>query len=261
MNKNEHVLKKIKKIIRESIEDFNIYDIEQSFLQKLNEGLIKTEPIEYAVDNLRMFLIGNDGIKFDIGSNLEKNRINLRLYNFFTNQNISGIISRINMLGYFPSYYQIGIGGSNKIIEKNYNILDLKADLEQIDNYYRYIYFIIESKFDKKPDMKPDRAYHVTRFLALNKILKNGLSPRANKSSHLERVYFTESAVQAALYAAQLRQRYQIQPNDYYAILEIKGGCLGEITIYEDPNFEGAYYTYSNIKPECLTQFNPSVKL
>lgn len=261
MSKTKHVLTKLRKLISECIEDFHIHDCEQKFLKQLNEGLIETYSLEQSINEISRFLLTNNEIRFNINYEEKTQRIFLTLYSFFTDKNIDGIMSKVNSLGYFPSQYRIQVNNSNMSITKNYNILDLKRDLELIGNNYRYVYFIIESKYDKKPEMELKRAYHVTRFLVLNKILEKGLSPRANKSSHPERVYFTDSAAQAALYAAQLRRTHQISRDDYYVILEIKGDCLKEIDIHLDPNFEGGYYTYSNIKPECLTHFNPAVKL
>ena len=252
-DKTEYIRYKVKNIIKELYKDIIEEQQENKFIKELNEGLLKTEDIIIASNKLRLFLVGFNDIKFNVEINKEEQRIYVTIFNIINIKNIDSFIKRVMLLGYYPSYYEISIKNSDYVVKKNYNNIQFKNDLEEFDNEYQYIYFIIEPKFDKKPDSISKEYYHVTRKLFVDKILNNGFVPKKIKSEHPERIYFTDSLQKAIEFKKQLEEKYplikknELMPDDEYIILKIDGKCLDKKSLYIDYNFKNGFYTYSNI--------------
>ena len=106
----------------------------------------------------------------------------------------------------------------------------------------------------------PKFLYHLTPENKVNKILKNGLVPKAqNKlSNHPDRVYFflqKDLLLNYKAYADDfwLSVHKTMPRNDKYALLKIDTEkCNEDFRIYGDPNMVRGVWTFDNVPPEAI---------
>lgn len=213
------------------------------FLNKINEGLIKTVNIEKTKDLMFRYLSNsNKGFDFDIKIK-DKDNNSLSIFLNFTYKEINeSIINLMNNMGWFPSYitiYKDNLKRGFKYDEKLLNNSNIKI--------------IFESKFDEKVEDKYDKLYHVTVSNKVNKIKKVGLSPKSNHrlSNHPDRVYLTVDPNKILISFLNLDKLYG--KNVEYEILEIDNSGSDNIELYYDPNFDDGFYTYDNIHPDKIS--------
>lgn len=115
--------------------------------------------------------------------------------------------------------------------------------------------------------------YHLTPSSKIEKILKNGLTPRSgDKASfkHIERVYvflenpgyymsanfaydlWRQSLEQQTLNKEKLSAMFNAE-RPRYSLLQINTSKCGDIKFYGDPNLVGAVWTLDNIPPQAIT--------
>jgi hypothetical protein len=205
-------------------DDFKIY--ETSKVEKLNEGLIKTQPTELSVRILQKrfpTLIIEMRELYDI--TIEGEMMELKNY-----------LPIINNLGYFISL--LTIDGENWISEYNDNTIPLCI--------------FLEPKYDVIINPLPKKLYHATLSKNDNNILKIGLYPKSNSkiSKHPERIYLTDSLERAKEFGIYLTEINQ-KP---HSIFELNTDNL-KINLYRDINMaDKGFYTINNIPPNNITK-------
>jgi RNA:NAD 2''-phosphotransferase len=113
-----------------------------------------------------------------------------------------------------------------------------------------------EAKFDIKIEKLPNILYHLTVEDKLNKILKNGLTPKSSTQffSFKDRIYLStnlESLIDLA------QQKNYIIGGRKFILLQINGLSLNDgIRFFKDPNFENGVYTLENISPLLIKPIN-----
>jgi hypothetical protein len=218
------------------------------YINKLDEGLIKTYDIDFVIDkSLQMLSILN--VSFDIQKN-PNNTIKLNLYNFdkvyidhlfdLLNSNF------VNMFGWFPSYmYMINISGLRN--QMNYNERYLK-------NMYLYlseVSIVYESKFDIEINT-PKKLYHLSIKEYKKRILLSGIFPKSKSkiSLHDNRIYVC-SSVDDCLDMIPRMKFYFFNKNPnidtQWIIYEIITEGI-DLKLYKDPNYlDKGYYILGNI--------------
>lgn len=206
---------------------------------KLDEGLIKSYPLNFVVQRL-----GDYGIV-----KLIQNHIYLQL-NYEYLDNIAKFISYINSLGYFVSQYKIlpkgkEVNVSNYIDYKKLEDLDIK-NIEQL-------WVVIEAKFDGIEENKTEFIYHLTENKYLDKIRSKGLIPKskAKKAYHPDRLYVVNDIHKLK----DLLTHFTMNGTnvDDYCVLKIDYDKCNKPTLYNDPNYiDMGYYIIDNISANSI---------
>lgn len=129
--------------------------------------------------------------------------------------------------------------------------IDWSVGHEETD---RPLAIFLEPKYDYEVEV-PARLYHASPIRHRDKILRVGLSPRADSklSRHPERVYLTDSIDMAISFGRYLAQQ---TGNDWYrdgyCIFSVDGA--GVPKLYSDVNLRrGGFYTVANISPRHIS--------
>lgn len=232
----------------------------KTFILKVNEGLIKTQPLYKSIEIIKRNII-NIPFWYNIESDLDNNKFSIEFDGILNINQTEGFMNIVNNLGYYCSaYFLVKIG------EKLFIWKDIDDYIKNSKNCNKVI-FMLESKFDKILKHKPNIIYHVTNISNLNKIKKIGLVPKSKnkKNHHLDRIYLTLNLNSAEKIKKLLVVDFIIKSNDVekyddifnnFIILEIdiSDNYYNDIKIYYDPNMIGGYYTYQNIKPKNIKQ-------
>lgn len=232
----------------------------------INEGLIKTVPVEKAVNLLSRFLQKID-IPFDIESPYESQsakyvRIMLTVSlehlanpNYVTGNNINPKISEIlaftNNLGYFPSTF---------VIDGYHGKFTLSSFVKELSDYEGELMLQFEEKYDYEiPRSKlPPYVYHITSPSVVDKILKIGLTPhsRSKIATHPDRIYLC-SSLDALGDIADMMDGF-LHGNGTI-ILKVDVNKIPKAAkFYRDPNFSNdgssdeGFYTYTNVPPAAI---------
>lgn len=235
----------------------------------LNEGLIKTVPIEKAAQILSRWLESHE-FKFRMESFPESNsaglvRISLVFKapyipksQYVSGNNpaspIKGLMQTINNLGWFVATYET----SNKRGK-----FDLSSFLKDMDDYDGAIRFNIEQKYDYELSRSKvgDKLYHITSPAAVDKILKIGLTPktRSKMATHPDRIYLSNSISDLTAIADQMDSFLR---GNGTVILQIDTNKIpSKAKFYRDPDFsndprdDGGFYTYTNIPPNAISVY------
>ena len=222
-----------------------------SFIIKLNEGLIKTVELNKAISIIERSLVG-----VDIYHNIEKNDnsdiFSISFEDSIKNNVVEGLFGIINNLGYFCSYctYFKKIGG------KNFPWVDINDYSNKSKNCIK-VQFFFESKFDKTLKHKPSILYHVCNEKNLDKIKKIGLIPKSKnkRTNHPERIYVALHLDNAKKMMDNFIFDDRINDvNNMYSILKINTSdeYYDNIKLFKDPNYIGGYYTYQNFRPKDI---------
>lgn len=231
--------------------------VEKVIKDKLQEGLIRTAPIE---DTLHILNNHSEWIVQE--PRLHTTRYGIEIFNSFkviiekSNFNkIDKLLQLTNNLGWFPS--MVGGFDRSKIERKEvFSGKYTKASLERCKKISDLILLIFEAKFDAPVDTgNLDYLYHATPFpIWEKKISKIGLSPKTKSkaSNHPDRIYFTANVSESEMIASQL--------DDYsgyseYAILKIDfRPYKKKVPVYSDVNAYGwGVYITKNINPKHIS--------
>lgn len=221
------------------------YDIfEHEYL--LNEGLIKTWPIEKTVSVLK-----RAGIECDQYNDMNVFNILVHTDDAKNIKTVNQALTLANNLGWFPSYvYYIR---NDVIVFKNkYELSIFKKTAPQYDS----VMIRFEAKYDVIVETIPRYLYHVTSNDRAIKIMSVGLLPKSNSitSSHPPRVYLSKSATDAERMVNRNPNFWAKSRDGKFTILEIDTNKIPSyFKIYRDPNALGhAYFTLNTIPKNAI---------
>ena len=239
-----------------------------NFIQKIDEGLIKTYPI----DKVLFYIKNNIGIfnlKYSTIVN-DNNTFTFVLDDFDKIQLIEECLDMIllpiyNTYGWFPS--------TMEILKTNDISNNMKFDKEYLlanHVYIKEIKITFESKFDKVVEI-PEKMYHLTILSYKDSILKNGLVTKSksklNSDNNDGRIYLSDNPELCYQLTNKMKFHYnnerdmiihhpkntkRIYNKDTgWIIFEIDSKSAGINKLYKDPNSEG-FYCINYINPESI---------
>lgn len=252
--------KELEEVINDVLEKLHINETLPSrvvFGEMLNKEIITEGLITTYTPNDTINILNNSKIKFynirarRISNSIDNKTIyNIVLYFDSGLHNIgaeyyNNIIHLLDVCGWFPSI--IYVNGKK--------LNDIDNSYELLKNYNMPFDMICEAKFDVKVDDNdlPDKLYHITNTINLDKINKNGLTPK-NKikvSYHPERVYFFDkSAIDNFDRIAKFFYGLD-NKNNTFTLLEVDTNQLrSKIDFYYDGNTDlKAFYSLEPISP------------
>lgn len=234
----------IKKMVNDVIKDLNFINEEKIFFNKLKEGLIKTYPIKNFEDYLYKWKNKNIEHEFYIDS--ERSLVEIKFLNYVSSDIIKYYISISQVYGYFPSSFRI-YRKKGMTIEDNWSYIEFLNKQNKYNDTLASVVVRFESKFDEEIQT-PKIIYHVTPSSNVEKILRIGLIPKNNKSTHPERIYFSTSLDDIKKLKTQFEyENYNVN----YSILEIIP--TNDIKLMKDPNInDNGVYCYCNITPKNI---------
>ena len=109
-----------------------------------------------------------------------------------------------------------------------------------------------EAKFDVLLGKHPKKLYHLTTAEKLNKILKNGLTPKNSTKffNYNERIYFSMDENSLINF---LKTKSDMIEKINFVVLEINESSLpSAMRFFRDPNFDNGVYTLENITPQAI---------
>jgi hypothetical protein len=222
-----------------------------NILKKINEGLIKTTPINQAIK-----IIDKEVNNFkNVNLYSEGGMIFLEYEPEYTSDTfdfskINKVLTLVNNLGYFPSMFTYFDDNDSDFTEK-YTPAFFKDVL--INEKPKSIFLQFEAKYDVIVDV-PKYVYHITSTYNINKIKKIGLTPKTQSkiSTHPDRIYVSLSEEYSNEIYWQIRGDFR---NHTGIELVIDTSQLDQ-SFYEDPNFQTmGVYTYKNIPPQAIVQY------
>lgn len=241
----------------------------ETFIQKIEEGLIKTYDIDRTLSDLDR-IISYD-IKYSLNK-LNNNTFELFMDEFdkitYKKEKIEYILdSLFNLYGWFPSILKVTnfFGNTNKF---NFN----KDYILNPSNNLLNISIIFESKFDKIETNIPDKLYHLSIQQYENSILKQGiiLKGKSKLSSHFYdgRIYlcktldscknlinpmkiFYSKEKDNILYSGKNPKKIY-NKNTKWIIFEIDSEIARINKLYTDPNYLTGYYYLDNISSNSI---------
>lgn len=156
----------------------------------------------------------------------------------------------ITNLGWLISYMYID-GQGNK-----YEELVIKQLIQ--NKQYKKIRLDLEAKFDIRvhDERIPKILFHVTHKNTVQRILKQGITPRAEQkmAAHPERVYLTDTLEHAKTFLYWNAKQTKTSVEDW---ITLKVQYLPPyVKLFKDPNFEFGYYALNTIPPQSLQIVN-----
>jgi len=254
------------------ITDINLFRIYENFKDsenKLNEGLIKSYPIDKSFD----ILINKtdpvlDNVKRE--SMIQNNKIML-CCNKLNISEFLDLLTTINNLGYFISTIKPYQNTPFKFLQ--FNEFKIKFFNENSLNKFTSYDIIIEAKFDIIYKTSSNKLYHVTEDIYVNKIFKNGLIVKSYNTllDYPERIYLTDDIQHSKLFIDKKKfyynnyqdknierrigkDQYRKKSDNVYVILEIDNSNK-DIILYLDPNMSNAYFTLNTIPPNKIKKY------
>lgn len=214
---------------------------------KLNEGLIKSYPVETLISSITT--------KFKSNVKIDKNKPNsfyLIILPGFTDDDLSQLETVLQTYGWFISHMDIQLPMDNIV----YKYIRSSVSKVLKSNRYKQVQLAIEAKYDiQVSDSRiPDELYHVTPTKLWDKIQRNGLVPKSQskRSNHPDRVYLAKSEKDVRALAGMMNLT-TIENN--YVILKVDTSIIPNyFKIYKDPNFKNGYYTVNSIPPFAITK-------
>lgn len=251
------------------ITSINLFRIYENYIQsekELNEGLIKTYPIDKSFDIL---LNKIDPYVDDVprASSIKGNRILLTCNRLSISEFIN-LLTTINNLGYFISTIKPYIG----TMFKSYSFIDFKTRFFDENNLNKFTSYdiIIEAKYDIIHNTTNTKLYHATEDIYVEKILKNGLVLKSYNTmiDYPERIYVTDNILESKKFIDSKisyfkfnqdkdvdkkinKDTYRKKSDTPYVILEIDNSNL-DLTLYIDPNMKNAYFILDTISPQRI---------
>jgi hypothetical protein len=222
------------------------------YLDKINEGLLKSYDIDFVIDkSLQRLSVLN--IKFDI-IKLPNNTIKLTLYNFdkVLIDDLFGLLNKnfTNLFGWYPSYlYLENLSGLRN--RMNYD----EKYLKKMYKYLNEVSIVYESKFDVVVNI-PNKLYHLSIQEYEKKILTSGIVPktRSKISSHGNRIYVCSNVDDCEDLIEQMRFYFfdKKKVNTKWIIYEINTENL-ELKLFKDSNYiDKGFYLLGNIPPNNI---------
>ena len=127
-----------------------------------------------------------------------------------------------------------------------------KDKLDFLNHKVGNVFLQYEAKFDIEMHKIPDTLYHLTTCDKLNKILKNGLTPRTSTQyfNFENRIYLSTDKDVLINFA---KQKSNINKTDCFIILKLYISTFTDrIRFFKDPNFKEGIYTLENIPKETI---------
>jgi hypothetical protein len=235
--------------------------IRDPFTGKLQEGLIQTVNIDTAMEILGRqvedypeldFL--NDGNTIIVG--FAPKYILDKTANYttgtFPDPKISRVLSLANNLGYFPSSVKYELNNQAEQYYEKYSPSSFRDLI--LNKQPTYLIFFFEAKYD--PVIKlPEFVYHITTLDKVSKIKNIGLTPKTQnkKSAHPERIYVSLSKKDSDFLFSRLKYHF----GKHKGVELVIDATILDQPFYQDPNFKGqGAYTYKNIPPQAIVQYN-----
>lgn len=219
------------------------------YLEKINEGLIKSYDINFTIDKMKQHL-NVLNVPFEVDKNPNKTiKLTLFKFNKILIDELFNLLNTTmtNLLGWFPSYMFLTTtsGMSNQM---NYDEEYLKKSYEYLDK----VSLIYESKFDEVVEL-PEKLYHISIQEYENSILSIGICPKSkNKlSSHGDRIYVCENLEDCIDLIPKMKFYFWSKQkiNTKWVIYEIKTTGLN-LKLYKDPNYmDKGFYLLGNVPP------------
>lgn len=235
--------------LSELVESLNIYTFEEEYeifydQFLLNEGLIKTNPIDKTVSILKSNRIRCDKFKDENVFHVELTKKSPKT--------LDQILSLTNNLGWFPSYAYY-ILDSKQLNYENFNRTKVLDMLDSVD----LILLRFEAKYDTIIGDVPKILYHVTTKEKASKILELGLSPKdgSMKAYHPDRIYlgFDPKSLEKMVHRSPefwLKSR-----TGEFTILKIDTSLIPSyFRIFKDPNSKlFGCFTLNTIPPKAIS--------
>jgi len=223
------------------------------YLEKIDEGLIKTYNIDFVIDKSTQ-LLSVLNVRYKIEKN-PNSSIKLIIYDFnkIYIKELFNLLNTnfVNLFGWFPSYMYIkNLSGMENQMNYDQNYLIRTYE------YLSEVSIIFESKFDIEVKI-PNKLYHISIQEYKNKILKKGIIPKSKSkvSLHDGRIYVCSSIENCLDLIPQMKFYFfnkNININTKWIIYEINTDDL-KMSLYKDPNYpEKGYYLIGNIPPENI---------
>ena len=211
------------------------------------EGLIHTVNIDTTADMLEKWS-GSEG-KFIIKEKPKKLQINF-LHNLDESE-LKHLLELINNLGWFVSSILVS---EPEMKWKKFNYNDfIKNDFNR-----KWASFQLEPKFDIELNIYDyNIVYHVSPSINKDKILRIGLVPKSKGKmmSHPDRIYLSDNIEDIVSITFQFQKMY---PDIEFSLFEIDFKEVRKnnpsIRLFDDPNFEGGFFTLSNIPPQFISE-------
>ena len=249
-----------------------IYTFE-SFINKIEEGLIKTYDIDKTLEDLNR-ITSQYNLNFNLNK-LNNNTFELSISEFnkipYLKETISFILDNIfNLYGWFPSKLEVVnlFGAKNTFYFKRdylFNPLNKISDVK----------ITFESKFDLIDKDIPDKLYHLSIQHYKDSILKWGIITKGKSKltthDYDSRIYLCKSSNDCKILINQMSIFYANEkdsilysgknPNKIYnkntkwIIYEIDSKLAVIKKLYRDPNYINGYYYLNNIPKESLSIF------
>lgn len=238
------------------------------YLNKINERLIKTYPIEKTVKDVSD-LISSYNINYSINKFDNKFEILLDdIYSIINFDKILDIIldSLFNQYGWFPSKVKItGIFGNSREYKfnKNHILFNIKNHKSSLITF--------ESKFDEIVDV-PEKLYHLSIQQYSKDIQQKGLickgKSKLTRHDYDGRIYLCKSINDCLILINKMKLFYADEkldiirnpnnPNSKYnkntkwVIYEIDSNKANISKLYKDPNYINGFYFLDNIDKKSI---------
>lgn len=240
----------------------------EDYLNKINEGLIKTYPVEKTVSDISS-LISSYNIDYNINRFYDKFEIELDNINQIPNfEKILDIILNavFNQYGWFPSKVKItGIFGNYRTYKFSRNQI-----LYNLRNHKSAL-ITFESKFDEIIEV-PDKLYHLSIQQYSKDIEQKGLickgKSKLTKHDYDGRIYLCGSIEDCKILIEKMNLFYEEErldiirnpnnpkgkynKNTKWVIYEIDSNSAGIKKLYSDPNYLNGYYYLDNINRKSI---------
>jgi hypothetical protein len=225
----------------------------EEYIYQLNEGLIKTNPIDKSLTILKKSLINNIEYWYDLEINNNNNTFQINFEGVLNENELEWLFRICNNLGYFCSFYFLK---KHKFPYRGFSWSNIEDFNGKVKNCI-HSGFLFESKFDTLLKYKPSFVYHVSDEKYLDRIKKHGVIPKTKnkKTNHPERIYITLSLNKAEKLIDTFKSQDKIKniKNEYLIFkIDLTDKYYDNIKIFKDPNMDGGFYLYDNIKPNDI---------
>lgn len=218
----------LKQLIKEEVKRSLIY-----------EGLLFSYPPSIVFNKLKA--IGFNDVRYDKNKNIFSINFVLDINNIERYKKLNNFLDNV-------------CGWSHGLTLSNGNVVPDKTGFFNVENGNAFLQY--EAKFDIKVDKIPDEIYHLTTEKKLDKILKNGLTPKGSVSlfNYGNRIYFSLKTNGLLEFS---KRKSILSQEDTFIILKINTKQINVGTrFFKDPNFVNGIYTLENISPNSITPIN-----
>lgn len=226
------------------------------YIERLNEGLIKTTDINITVNNSHIVL---SKLRISYNVNIIGNKIELKINDFYLINSIREVLDSIdsyfiNINGWFPSsMFLVNLHTNSRLFTYNKEYIIKRQD------YLKDVIIYFESKFDIETDV-PEKLYHLSIQNFEKGISKYGLvtKDKSKLSEHPDRIYVCKTIDDCKSLINQMKFHYsnlkienpKNNINDKWIIYEIDASNIKKM--YKDPNFNNGYYILNSIDPKYI---------